>query len=278
MKKIIKVISFFIVICLSQATFAYPGETPFEISEVKLETLEQNFTKSTSTKVVILTYHQVRDFNKKDNIFAKEFITPINIFETQMKYLKENDYSIISFDDLVNNLNKNTPLPENPVIITFDDGYRNQYTNAYPILKKYNLRANFFIYTKAINKNYPIAMSWKDIIDMDKNNMTIGAHTVSHPKLNKITDTKILEREIAGSKKILEDKIGKPVNIFSYPYGLTNATVTKIVEEAGYIAAVSDSYGNYHTQKDIFKLNRYNINSNMGLFYELFPAKKSTLK
>ena len=226
-------------------------------------TYSSTSTLSTSTlvenKISILAYHQVRNNTKWDSFLIRELlITPPEIFEKDMKYLSDNGYKSIGLDELIYAINNNKVLNSKSVVITFDDGYRDQYINALPILEKYNIKATFFIYTNAIDK-FPIAMTWDQVIDLSNRGMTIGAHTRSHPNLKKIKDENKLVNEILGSKLLLQEKIGKPVNFFAYPYGLYSSSTVQEVINVGYLGAVADTGGKVHTKKDVYTLKRFNM-------------------
>ena len=233
-------------------------------TSIRIENIISNSTyNSTSTlvenKISILAYHQVRNNTKWDSFLIRELlITPPEIFEKDMKYLSDNGYKSIGLDELIYAINNNKVLNSKSVVITFDDGYRDQYINALPILEKYDMKATFFIYTNAIDK-FPIAMTWDQVIDLSNRGMTIGAHTRSHPNLKKIKDENKLVNEILGSKLLLQEKIGKPVNFFAYPYGLYSSSTVQEVINVGYLGAVADTGGKVHTKKDIYTLKRFNM-------------------
>jgi peptidoglycan/xylan/chitin deacetylase (PgdA/CDA1 family) len=184
--------------------------------------------------VTILTYHSVEPkTDKKEGVMQKHYhIYPEN-FEAQMQYLKDNNYHPITMKQLTDSYKNGTGLPEKSVVLTFDDGWKNQYTYAFPILKKFGYSATFFIITKVRGGTY---MTWDEIRAMDQAGMDIESHSETHPKLTKISADKALQ-EIAGSKKTLETELGHTIDSIAYPYYDHNAAVMKIVEDAGYGAA-----------------------------------------
>lgn len=184
--------------------------------------------------VTILTYHSVEPkTDKKEGAMQKHYhIYPEN-FEAQMQYLKDNNYHPITMRQLTDSYKNGTGLPEKSVVLTFDDGWKNQYTYAFPILKKFGYPATFFIITKVRGGTY---MTWDEIREMDQAGMDIESHSETHPKLTKISADKALQ-EIAGSKKTLETELGHAIDSIAYPYYDHNAAVMKIVEDAGYGAA-----------------------------------------
>ena len=224
-------------------------------------------TSTPSIKVPILIYHSVRPYYPGITKLVKEFTVPPDIFEDQLKYLYDNGFAPITPDDLTNNLISGKPLPPKPFIITLDDGWRNQFHYAFPILKKYNDPAVFYIYSNVIDKkNF---LTWDEVKTIMNANMIIGDHTKSHLELPKIIDDNVLRQEIVESKKIIEDQIGKTVNDFAYPYGEYNDHVVGIVAQAGYKSARTVVGGNYQTKEVLFTLNGIIITGDFNRFVAL---------
>ena len=215
-------------------------------------------------KIPILTYHSIRFYPVSEyKQFTDLTVTP-DIFEKQIAYLHEHSYHIISFDQLVDHLLKDSPLPSQPIVITFDDAWESQYLNALPVLKKYNDTATFFIFTNAIGHKH--FLNWDQIKELDKLGMTIAGHTKSHPYLLKIADGATLREEIADSKKILEEKLKKPVLFFAYPFGQHNEKIVQMVKDAGYRAARGTSGDVWQDKNDLFTLKGIQVTDNMGMF------------
>ncbi len=190
-------------------------------------------------------------------------------FRQQLRYLKWRGYAPISLDDLHNYfINKTISLPDKPVIITFDDGYMDNYENALPILKEQNVPATLFIVSGLINKTnrwiisegYPERplMGWTEIREMQKNGMTIGSHTVNHCRLTTL-DLKDAKREIEDSKKFLEDSLGTQINHFAYPYGDMKDSIMNMTRDAGYRTACSTRSGFNSEQVSPYELRRLEI-------------------
>ena len=139
--------------------------------------------------IPILTYH---NFTKDEGSSYK-----INIveFEKQMNYLAIHNYSVISLSELLKGL-RTDQLPPKPIVITVDDGFKSTYTLAYPVLKKYNLPATLFLYTDFIEKNSN-SLTWEEIREMNKNNIEIGSHTLSHCNLLKYQENENYETYLA---------------------------------------------------------------------------------
>jgi len=205
--------------------------------------------------VPILVYHLVRPARKTDPPSVRKYNVVPELFAEELKYLKEHGYTTITFDRLAACLRRGAPLPAQPVIICFDDGWENQYRYALPLLRQYRFVATFFIYPLAIGKkNY---LSWDQVNEIAAAGMPIGSHSLTHPYLDRMTDEKKLRAEIFTSKRLLEEKTGRPVTAFAYPFGRYNPQVRALVKAAGYTTARTIRWGAYHTEADLLTLRAY---------------------
>jgi peptidoglycan/xylan/chitin deacetylase (PgdA/CDA1 family) len=227
-------------------------------------------------KALIICYHCVKDE-------ANSYLRPTKIadFENQMHFLSKK-YNPMSLEKMVQCIQDGMSLPSKAIAVTFDDGYQDNYENAYPILKKYNMPATVFLTTGFIGtgeipvweKGYYTAektlmLSWKQVQEMSNDGISFGSHTLTHPFLTRIP-RKQVKMEIHQSKDIIEQRIGKPVATFSYPGGDFNSDVKGIVKEAGYSAAVSTIAGYNKPYDDVHALKR-NIIQLQSVCHTLFP-------
>lgn len=211
--------------------------------------------KSMDGRVSILMYHSV---DTHTNVFFA--VTPIE-FAAQMQFLADNDYKVITLAELVTRMKNKTPL-KGEVVITFDDGYKDNFTNAYPVLQKFNFPATIFITTDLIgrvdSRGFEM-MSASDLKEMHASGLIdIEPHSLSHPKLAKCGREEAL-REIRGSKETLEKLLGKTCEFFAYPYGNHNEETVNIVRELGFAAAVTVEEGTVVLGDDLFRLKRNSI-------------------
>jgi peptidoglycan/xylan/chitin deacetylase (PgdA/CDA1 family) len=196
-------------------------------------------------RVPVIMYHDV--LPQKEVSWDN---TPQEI-EEHFELIKTQGLTPVSVQQLVTHLQTGIPLPEKPIVLTFDDGYGGHYEYVYELLKKYNYPAAFSIYTDGVGKDtIPNAnrrpkaprthVSWEQVKEMAANPLVeILSHSVSHPlNINKQTDEEIT-KELVESKKILESKLGMPVNYFTYPVGKNDDRVRRLVKEAGYKAALT---------------------------------------
>jgi peptidoglycan/xylan/chitin deacetylase (PgdA/CDA1 family) len=215
-------------------------------------------------RVPIFIYHIIRPASALDTPEIRRYNVAPEILDAQFRYLQDHGYHTISPDDLVNHLIKGTPLPKKPVILTFDDGWKMQYTYAFPLLQKYHFTAVFYIFTSAID--HPHYLSWDEIKTLDQAGMIIGGHTLDHPYLFQITDDQKLRHEIIDSKKILEAGLGHPITAFAAPFGHYNDQIITIVKEAGFTSLRTTYKGADHSQADLFHLNAILTSNNLEDF------------
>lgn len=188
--------------------------------------------------IPILMYHHVGTPGANGGKWL--YVTP-DVFTQQMDYLVGKGYTAVTLPEVVTGLLGTSTLPAKPVVITFDDGYRDFHANAYPILRARNLKATVFIITQLMEGvDY---LTWEQLRELAGNPLiTIGDHTLDHRSLVKMTEEE-LRNEIINSKNILEANLGRQINVFAYPFGTGNAQASKTLSEAGFIAAVTASRG-----------------------------------
>ena len=223
--------------------------------------VQKSMASSTDVVVPILVYHSIRPIMATDPQQLKNYSVEPAIFEAQLQYLKDHGYTAISFDAFMDYLLNAVPLPEKPVVLTLDDGWENQYTYAFPLIKKYGMSATFFIFTNAMGHKH--FLTWEQVKDMADSGMEIGGHTQSHPYLVKISDPKKLVAEIAGGKKIIESHIGREITVFAYPFGQYDDAVVAAVKGAGYRAARTTRRGAIQSGDNIYTLRATQVENSM---------------
>lgn len=188
----------------------------------------------------ILTYHKISN----DKEFGLTTITPRK-FREQIEYLVSEGYESIGFNQLLDQ----TPLPDKPIIITFDDGYENVYTNAFPILSEFKFKCVVFLVTDyfgkynlwesaSIQKKHK-HMSINQVIELKEAGCEIGSHSRKHNYLPSLNENDLAD-EIGGSKRDLEKIIRDRVISFSYPYGRYNSRVIQAIQNADYAFATTN--------------------------------------
>lgn len=234
-------------------------------NQVNLSTTSPNPTSLptatlTKFKVPILMYHYIRDYHDTNDQIGIDLSVSPEKFAEQLNWLKNNGYQTVS----PNYLTKPYAISYKPVILTFDDGYRDAYTDAYPILKSFEFTATFYLITDYIEKNNPQYLSWDMAREMIQNNMNIGSHTLSHPDLAKSTADRA-NLEIVESKKLIAEKTGVTISDFCYPSGKYNQEIIEMVKNAGYKTAVTVKQGIADQDSNFFELSRIRMKNNTNL-------------
>ena len=211
--------------------------------------------------LTILTYHSI-----SNEIEPDETVTPEE-FERQLQYIEEN-YKVISLEEAIGYLQTDIEKVSGSIVITFDDGYSDNYYNAYPLLKKHNFPATIFPITGFIKNNGGKYLSPSQIHEMKNNNISFGAHTISHRILTSLTNEEVV-REIRDSKDMLESQLGQRINFFAYPVGTRvdfNDEIEEVVKTCKYSCACSNMYGMNGKNADIFALKRIGIETTDNFF------------
>jgi peptidoglycan/xylan/chitin deacetylase (PgdA/CDA1 family) len=175
------------------------------------------------------------------------------IFQQHLDILKKNGYNTITLRDLYEHWEYGKPIPTNPIILTFDDGYKSMYDFVMPELIKRDMVATFFIITDKFN--HPGYVNVSMIQEMYKNGMEIGSHSHSHGDLRNAD----LEKELNQSKTLLENIINDTVYSFCYPCGLYNKTTIGYLVKCGYKMAVTVKHGEASVNQNIYELKRMKI-------------------
>ena len=212
-------------------------------------------TKSFKGKTVpVLCYHAIREVQKSDSPEQKAYSVSPENFELQMKTLADNGYKTITPDQLKDFYTNHNPLPEKPIMITFDDGRKEQYTIGAEIMEKYNFRGVFFIMTVSLGKKH--YMSRDNVNALSNKGHIIGCHTWDH---HKVTSYKNEDwtLQLSKPKKLLEDLTQKPVTSFAYPYGVWNYTATDSLKSKGFTTAFI-FFGKQDVTRPLYTLERIN--------------------
>ena len=211
---------------------------------------------SPGSGIPVLTYHHIGNG-------AEWYYVSAEAFERQLVFLRENGYTTISVMELSAGLAGRQTLPARPVVITFDDGYEDNYLSALPILERQGMRATFFVVTGKMGQ--PDYMNWRQAKEMGARGMEIGSHTVNHFTLNEIS-LKELERELLASRLMLENNVPAAAPIFANPFGETAPAVVDLLRRTGYAAACSSVVGINNPGENLYMIRRMSVpRSSFGL-------------
>lgn len=228
-------------------------------------------------KIPVLYYHKI-DYPKKKAVYKGLYVTPKQ-FKTQMFLLKSLGYNTIDPKDILSFV-KGHKLPlRKPILITFDDGYENNYLNAYPILKAAGFSSLIFIGTGFIGRKNVVSderekvnedfLNKNEIRTMFNDGFFIGSHGINHCYLDRLEE-EVLIGELIASKAYLENITGSPIDFFSYPFGSYNANVMRAVKKTGYRGAFTTTRGKIRAGDNSYELKRIPVNGYNNIFNFLY--------
>jgi peptidoglycan/xylan/chitin deacetylase (PgdA/CDA1 family) len=216
------------------------------------------------TRVPILMYHYVSLPPPDADGFRINLSIAPDRFREHVAYLANNGYTTISLYELDDALVNGTPLPEKPVILTFDDGYIDHFENVFPLLKAYNMTGTFFIITQFIDQNTPGYLSWDQVTEMAANGMSMESHTRTHPNLSN-RDYDFLVYQILGSMETLTAHTGLAIRMLCYPGGSYDVNTLKMVATTNLLRAVTTAHGAIQTTDNRFEMPRLRITNETGV-------------
>lgn len=212
----------------------------------------------------ILMYHYVSAIPAgADRVRISLTVEPY-IFRQQMAYLRDNGYQPISLYDLYGALMQGSPLPANPVVLTFDDSYIDHYTEVFPILREFGYTATFFVITARADANDPAHLNWEQIRTMADAGMSMESHTKNHAELD-TRDYDFLLYEILGSLQSLAYYTGRQTHMFCYPVGRYDANTLDFLRTLPIWAAVTTQPGTLHTSDNLLETPRVRISHDTSL-------------
>lgn len=236
--------------------------------------------------IPVLMYHHVNQH--KDDMVT---ITP-DVFECQMKYLQKNGYATLTIDKLIDYINGEFQLTQKAVVITFDDGWLDNYIYAFPVLEKYKIHASIFIVADRTEKasensaqspssvpnhkeskslikkgeEQKVALNWRLIKKIaDTGLVDFYSHTMSHRECDKLSEAELSE-ELKQSKKIIERQLNRPCPYLCWPYGKYNDAAIRIARDSGYKAVFTVEHGIVKPGSDPLAIKRIVVKANAAWF------------
>jgi peptidoglycan/xylan/chitin deacetylase (PgdA/CDA1 family) len=258
---------------VTTGTNAIPPPVPVEAPAIS-ESPAGRPTKNAPASVIVLGYHQFNPPGVRGVGPRYAYNMPQDVFDGEMKYLKDNNYHVVPLSDVVRFAKGEITLPPGSVAVTIDDGYKSAIVYAAPVLKKYGFPWTFFIYPAFIatheNKG---AASWSDLKELQDEGIDIECHSMTHPFLSHhhqawkgpmhpLTPEEyadFLTNETATAKAEIEQHLGKPVIFFAYPFGDHDKTVEARVISAGFQAIFTVAGNPIHPGTDVYSMGRYVI-------------------
>jgi peptidoglycan/xylan/chitin deacetylase (PgdA/CDA1 family) len=219
---------------------------------------------SRTLRVPILMYHYVSVPPEGADKYRNDLSVTPEQFRQQMQYLSENGYNTIDLYDLSRAVTDKQELPPKSVIVTIDDGYRDNYENAFPILQEFGFEATFFLATDFIDRGLPGYMTWDMIREMAEAGMRFEPHSKTHPDLTG-QDREYVIYQILGSMETIDAQIGSRPRYFNYPSGRYDEQVLEILEELDFWGAVTTNGGAWHGFEDRYEWTRLRVRNVTGL-------------
>lgn len=205
------------------------------------------------TGIPVLEYHMVNDSDTEE---GWEYNVPPEAFRQQLDYLQEQGYTTITMLEYMKAKKGKTELPEKPVILTFDDGYEDNYTTMLPILEAHGMKAMVYMVTNDIGR--PRYLTWNELRDMQTRGIEIGSHTANHQALTNLDKEKQAE-EMKLSKLLMEWNGIHTVFSFSYPNGAYTEEMPEMLKENEYLTAVTGDAGLNTFETNPYLMQRINI-------------------
>lgn len=213
--------------------------------------------------VPVLMYHSINEGAEKSRLI----VSPED-FERQMNFLKKGNYDVLTLDEYADLLKQRKKPKRKSVVITFDDGYRDNFTYAFPVLQKYKFPATIFIVMDWVGKEE--MMDWEQIEQLSKSDLIeIGSHGLTHCELTKVDQGRIVN-EIKEAKQLLETRLDKKIKFFCYPCGLFSPLIKEVTRRSGYKAACATDPGKQTSLYDEYAIGRIRISrtaSNLFIFW-----------
>lgn len=209
-------------------------------------------------RVPILMYHHIQEPPPGSGEMRRDLSVAPKDFEAQLHYLKQEGYESITLNDLALYLTVGKPLPPKPVILTFDDGYTDAYTHAFPLLKRYSFVGTFFLISAPIDANNADFLSWAEVEEMHAAGMKFEPHSYDHPDMrNRGFDFVVFQ--VLAPREAIEARTGETCRFFAYPSGRYDQFVIDVLRSAYFWGAVLTEQGATHTADDLFTLRRVRV-------------------
>ena len=243
------------------------------------------FAHTQMKKVPILMYHSIS--GNASSKFRQFTVSPA-LFAEQMAYLHQQAYTPITVTQYVRaQFQRETELPEHPIVLTFDDGFADFLTAALPVLTQYNFAATLYVSTAFVGgtsrwlrreeETGRLMLTWEQLAEISSCGIECGAHSHNHRQLDILPNPAAWD-EIMQSKKLLEDHLRQEVFSFAYPFGYQSAQVRQLVREAGYTSACAVKHRMSSENDEAFSLARLMVSAdtNMEEYVALLTGRSSS--
>jgi peptidoglycan/xylan/chitin deacetylase (PgdA/CDA1 family) len=203
-------------------------------------------------------YHHIDDAPYGADAIRRDLSVPPKRFEEQLRYLRREGYETITLNDLALHLTIGKPLPPKPIILTFDDGYSDAYTHAFPLLQRYGFSGTFFLISAPIDAGDPDFLSWSEVKEMFAEGMRFEPHSYDHPDMRS-RGFDFVVFQILAPKEAIEARVGETCRFFAYPFGRYDPFIIDVLRSAHFWGGVLTEQGATHVASDLFTLRRVRI-------------------
>ncbi|HDQ22519.1 MAG TPA: polysaccharide deacetylase family protein [Candidatus Uhrbacteria bacterium] len=256
---IIFILADFFIISLRPLNEEAFEENQTEVSKNEKKEQERDFIvieKGEKVFLPILNFHHIDKAPSGASAVTRSFYLEPADFEILIQAIINNDYEPVFLSEIVDYLSRGVLPAQKIMALTFDDGNINFYTNAWPILQKYQVKSNIYIMTGVGGPNY---LSREQIAELDKSGLVeVGSHTIWHPKLTRIKEDEAF-KELTESREFLEDFLDKKIAVLAYPFGLYNERIKELTEKAGYLAGLTFDQEAWQDPGDLLELKRISV-------------------
>lgn len=217
-------------------------------------------------RVPILMYHRVGNLPSNPNPLDRDLTVSREDFDSQVAYFKSQGYQSVTLAEALRRMDNpgTAGFPGKPIVFSFDDGWRDAFENAVPVLRKYGFIGSFAVAGNLAGR--PGYATWDEILKAQAEGMEIVSHSENHLDLtNKIYSLEDLARETAGAKKELENKLGREVSVFVYPYGRYDERAIALLKQAGFRMGLTTRYGQEFSKSTVYSAPRVRVHGVNGL-------------
>lgn len=209
-------------------------------------------------RVPILMYHYLSDPPPGADRYRRDLSVSPALFEQHLAYLAEQGYQSITLVDLLYHLVQGAPLPEKPVILTFDDGYRDVYENALPLLQRFGFTATVFVLIEVTNQSEAEYLTWEQMREMAAAGMAIECHARVHEYLPENDDDRLIW-QVLGCREAIESAIGQRPRFVAYPSGHFDDRVMAFFASDNFWGGVTTQQGSLHSSDALFQIKRLRV-------------------
>lgn len=242
----------------TQTPTAAPSSTPTATITASPWPTPDAAARKRLVRVPILMYHRVEPLPAKSGLLRAGLTVIPQDFQIQMDWLRERGFESVSLYDMQNHLALGKPLPDKPIVISFDDGYRGVYEFAYPVMRALGYTGTLFVPTELIDKQQPDYINWQMAEELAQAGWKIEPHTKAHVELPGQPRNYILYQAL-GSMETIRAHVGYQPRYFCYPGGEYDAEVIGVLKEIGYWGAVTTVFAIDHQLRDAYRWGRVRV-------------------